>query len=197
MSNNIYNKYHKYKAKYNQLKKIIRDIESSTQLKPIKAIGYFDGSMGNIVGNVLFEEVIESSENLVKVLVNLTGFAANSIHGFHVHETGDLSEGCDSMCAHLNPFNTTHGGRTDVIRHVGDLGNITADKFGNVNMEFTDGQIKLRGLESNIIGRGLIIHADHDDCGKGINSTSKTTGNSGKRIACTVIGYAKNMSSYL
>ncbi len=194
MSDNIANKYHKYKFKYNQLKKITGGMGVNTELKPIKpikAIGYFDGSMSNISGKVLFEEVVINSENLVKVNVNLTGFAANSIHGFHVHESGDLSEGCGSMCAHLNPFGTTHGGRDDVIRHVGDLGNIMADEFGKVQIEFTDSQIKLRGLESNIIGRGLIIHADPDDCGKGTHSTSKTTGNSGDRIACTVIGYAR------
>ena len=51
--------------------------------------------------------------------------------------------------------------------------------------------IKLRGIKCNIIGRGLIIHEDEDDCGTTEHPLSKTTGNSGKRIACAVIGYAK------
>jgi Cu-Zn family superoxide dismutase len=42
--------------------------------------------------------------------------------------------------------------------------------------------------KSNIIGRGLIIHEDEDDCGKGGNAKSLKTG---KRISCAVIGYAK------
>lgn len=46
------------------------------------------------------------------------------------------------------------------------------------------------GTKSNIIGRGLIIHADEDDCGLGGQPDSLTTGHAGKRIACAVIGYA-------
>jgi Cu-Zn family superoxide dismutase len=53
-----------------------------------------------------------------------------------------------------------------------------------------DNVIKLRG-KCNIIGRGLIIHQDEDDCGKGDNEASLTTGNAGKRTACAIIGYSK------
>lgn len=48
-----------------------------------------------------------------------------------------------------------------------------------------------RGSKANIIGRGLIIHADTDDCGTGGDEASLANGNAGKRIACAVIGYAK------
>jgi len=51
--------------------------------------------------------------------------------------------------------------------------------------------IKLRGTKSNIIGRGLIIHADEDDLGLGGEKDSQVTGHAGARIACAVIGYAK------
>jgi Cu-Zn family superoxide dismutase len=178
---NFYNKYIKYKNKYLYLK----NIKGGNNENYIKAIAFFNTNTIN--GIVEFEEI---SNNSVKIIININGFVPGSIHGIHVHETGDLSKGCDSMCAHFNPFNKTHGGREDSIRHVGDLGNICANAEGLVQIEFIDNMIKLRGDEANIIGRGLIIHEDKDDCGKTSHELSKTTGNSGKRIACAIIGYA-------
>ena len=96
------------------------------------------------------------------------------------------------MCAHFNPYNKSHGGLDSTHRHVGDLGNLHANKKGEAKYFYHDDKIKLRGFKSNIIGRGLIIHADEDDCGKGQNAESLKTGNAGKRIACAVIGYAKD-----
>jgi Cu-Zn family superoxide dismutase len=76
-------------------------------------------------------------------------------------------------------------------RHVGDLGNLKTNGKGESFTTFYDDGIKLRGTKCNIIGRGLIIHANADDCGKGENAESLKTGNAGKRIACAVIGYSK------
>ena len=95
------------------------------------------------------------------------------------------------MCAHLNPYNKTHGCPGQTERHVGDLGNLYTDNNGKANYSFEDNIIKLRGSKANILGRGLIIHADPDDCGKGGNEASLKNGNAGKRIACAIIGYSK------
>ena len=103
----------------------------------------------------------------------------------------DLTDKCMSMCSHFNPFNETHGGPDSKHRHVGDLGNLQANKKGEANYYYYDDVIKLRGFKSNIIGRGLIIHEDEDDCGQGGDDESLKTGNAGKRIACAVMGYAK------
>ena len=149
----------------------------------MKAIAVFTS---NISGSVTFEENGEK----VLVTVQLSGLKLNGLHGFHVHQAGDLSDGCESMCAHFNPFNKTHGCPGMTERHVGDLGNLVSDIYGNANYTFYDNVIKLNGI-ANIIGRGLIIHADQDDCGNGNNKESLKTGNAGKRIACAVIGYAK------
>ena len=146
---------------------------------------------GKIKGTVLFTE---KSMDEVNIDIHLTGLKKNHKHGFHVHEYGDLSEGCESMCAHFNPYGKTHGGPYDKNRHVGDLGNIQTDSQGNANYRFTDSMIKLRGQKSNILGRGLIIHADTDDLGEGDNDLTHITGNAGKRIACAVIGYARPKS---
>jgi len=126
-----------------------------------------------------------------KIRVALSGLKKNHKHGFHIHEYGDMSEGCESMCAHFNPFGKKHGDPNSKNRHVGDLGNIQTDVNGNAKYQFIDSMIKLRGKKCNILGRGLIIHADTDDLGKGMNELTHITGNAGKRIACSVIGYAK------
>jgi len=154
---------------------------------PIIAIAVFDGK---VKGQVIF------TENLLKKTVildvQLTGLKKNALHGFHVHESGDLSNKCDSMCAHFNPYGKNHGCPGAKDRHVGDLGNLQTDKNGYVNYRMEDDYIKLRGTVANIIGRGLIVHADPDDCGLGENEASKINGNAGKRIACAIIGYSQD-----
>jgi len=151
----------------------------------MKAIAFFQG---DIKGTVYFKEELKKR---IKITLNLSGLKPNSLHGFHVHETGDLTEGCMSMCAHLNPYKKKHGCPGMKDRHVGDLGNIKTNGKGEAKYIFYDDMIKLRGIKCNIIGRGLVIHEDEDDCGKGGNLESEKTGNSGKRIACAIIGYAK------
>jgi len=41
-----------------------------------------------------------------------------------------------------------------------------------------------------LFGRSFIIHADEDDYGMGDKPDSHTTGHSGKRIGCAIIGRA-------
>lgn len=113
------------------------------------------------------------------------------LHGFHIHEAGNLSEGCSSCCAHFNPHNKKHGGPNSKERHLGDLGNIKVDKNGNCKMTLYDKELKLRGSKYNIIGRSIVVHEDADDLGLGGNAESLRTGNAGKRIGCGVIGYEK------
>lgn len=108
--------------------------------------------------------------------------------GFHIHEKGNLLDGCSSLCAHYNPFNKTHGGLNDKESHMGDLGNIEVDKEGKVDCKIKAKNIKLDGKYS-IIGRSIVIHQKEDDCGNGNNEESLITGNAGKRIACGIIGY--------
>jgi Cu-Zn family superoxide dismutase len=144
---------------------------------------------GKIKGTVRFDE--EGDSEGVKITVDIRGLKKNKKQGFHIHRYGDLSDGCESMCEHFNPYGKTHGGPDSHIRHIGDLGNLHADQNGCAKYSFTDRHIKLRNAKANIIGRGLIIHEDEDDLGKGGNDASLKTGNAGKRLACAVIGYAK------
>ena len=154
--------------------------------KPIYAIAVFNDE---VKGTVKFTEDLVNGR--VKIDLNVTGLKRNALHGFHVHEAGDLTDRCTSMCAHFNPYGKTHGCPGMKTRHVGDLGNIQTNGKGEAKYTFYDDFIKLRGTKANIIGRGLIVHEDRDDCGMGGNEDSLKTGNSGKRIACAIIGYSK------
>jgi Cu-Zn family superoxide dismutase len=159
--------------------------------KNSKIIAISNFTNNKIKGYVEFEEI---NKNEVKININIEGLPKNSIHGIHIHEAGDLSDGqCMNACQHFNPYNKTHGGIDSKERHVGDLGNIETDKNGKVNIILIDKLIKLRGTKANIIGRSVVIHEDKDDLGLGNFPDSKTTGHSGKRIACAVIGYSKKM----
>lgn len=151
--------------------------------KPISAIAVLTG---NIRGVIKFTE----NGNKIRIDVDITGLKPNFEHGFHIHQAGDLTDGCTSACAHFNPYNFNHGGPDSKIRHVGDLGNIKTDKYGKAKYSFYDSMISLRG-KCNIIGRSIVIHDKTDDMGLGGNAESLKTGNAGKRLACGVIGYSK------
>ena len=151
----------------------------TSKAKSVYAIAVFTDPV--IKGTVAFKEDLPNSR--VKIDLNISGLKPKSKHGFHVHEAGDLTDKCTSMCSHFNPFGNTHGCPGMKNRHVGDLGNIQTNSKGEAKYTFYD--------RSNIIGRGLIIHEDEDDCGNGANAESLKTGNAGKRIACAVIGYSK------
>ena len=139
-----------------------------------------------INGVVYFKETYNGTE----ISGNLSGLKPNQKHGFHIHESGDLTDGCASACAHYNPFNKSHGGPNLVERHVGDLGNLEGDENGNCNFYMIDTLVKLSGPYS-VIGRSVIVHEDEDDLGLGGQDDSLTTGHAGKRVVCGVIGFKK------
>ena len=128
----------------------------------------------------------KGKKTLVKCNI-LNDSLRQGLHGLHVHEYGDLTDGCKSTCKHYNPTNNVHGDRTGCCRHRGDLGNVNVLENGVCNDEFL---VDVNVWE--IIGRALILHEDEDDLGVNDTLLSKTTGNSGKRIDCGVIGICKN-----
>lgn len=111
----------------------------------------------------------------------ISGLTPNQAHGFHIHEKGDCSSG-DGMSTggHFNPTGQPHGPR-DAAHHAGDLPALQADANGQADL-----RVALKGLSigtgaTDIVGRGLIVHAQPDDY------KTQPTGNSGARIACAVI----------
>lgn len=142
----------------------------------------------NVNGTLHF--VQDTSSGTVKITGEIHGLVPNALRGFHVHEFGDISSGCASTGSHYNPTNSTHGAPTDAVRHVGDLGNVQSDENGVAVLDFEDSVISLQGAW-NIVGRAMVVHVGTDDLGRGGNENSTTTGNSGARAACGVIGLAK------
>lgn len=116
-------------------------------------------------------------------------------HGFHIHRAGDLrGEGCKAACDHWHRGSpTTHGGPPTHKgpRHTGDLGNLKMEE-GESLLEKT---FFLKHVSiDELYGRSVIVHEDEDDYGKGPHDDSKTTGHSGARIACAVIGRMEGCS---
>ena len=121
-------------------------------------------------------------------------------HGFHIHTSGDLSQGCNSLGDHYNPYGSPHGGPEDDIhnrvyvdkklfqhflfincfklKHLGDLGNIIANEKGRADFRIIDKLVKIQDM----IGRSLAVTSQADDLGRGTNPTTKTDGNSGERF---------------
>ncbi|XP_027196298.1 superoxide dismutase 1 [Dermatophagoides pteronyssinus] len=151
----------------------------------VKAVVVLKGDP-NVSGTIFFEQ---QDNGPVKVTGSVQGLKPG-LHGFHVHEFGDNTNGCTSAGAHYNPLNKTHGAPSDEERHVGDLGNIEANDKGVANVVIEDSLISLTG-EKSIVGRSLVVHADPDDLGRGGHELSKTTGNAGGRLVCGVIGVTK------
>jgi Cu-Zn family superoxide dismutase len=103
-------------------------------------------------------------------------------HGFHIHEKGDCSSG-DGMSAggHFNPRGKPHASVFTVDRHAGDLPMVVADAAGNATLVAELDLISIGSGDTDIVGRGLIVHKDPDDF------QTQPTGNSGARVACGVI----------
>eukprot|EP01137_Pigoraptor_chileana_P035813 Opistho-2@30433 len=140
-----------------------------------------------VTGTVTFTQEGDGSPTVIEG--SIKGLTPGQ-HGFHVHEFGDNTNGCTSAGPHFNPFGKTHGAPSDDVRHVGDLGNVTADNDGVANFKISDRLVSLSGQHS-VVGRTMVVHADIDDLGKGGHEFSLTTGNAGGRLACGVIGISK------
>jgi Cu-Zn family superoxide dismutase len=150
---------------------------------PLKAIVVLHPTAGNKVsGTVTFTEVADG----VQVHADITGLTPGN-HGFHVHEFGDCSAAdASSAGAHFNPTNNPHAGPDAAERHVGDMGNVEADASGKATLEYVDHQISLTTDDRSVIGRSVVVHVKADDL------KTQPAGDSGARIACGVIGRAKN-----
>ncbi|QDL56995.1 SOD [Dione juno nucleopolyhedrovirus] len=144
---------------------------------------------GDVHGQVYFKQSAPDQP------VHITGYLLNlprGLHGFHVHEFGDTSNGCTSAGEHFNPTRQQHGAPDAAERHVGDLGNVRSAGYTALTpIDMVDNVISLTGPFS-VVGRSLVVHANRDDLGLTDHPLSKTTGNSGGRLGCGIIGMCAN-----
>ena len=105
-------------------------------------------------------------------------------HGMHVHVGTD----CAAPGDHLNPQNAPHGpaNAAAAARHLGDLGNVTADASGMVEEMLRDA---ILATDASFIGKVLVVHKGQDDL------STQPGGDSGDPIACGVIEAAEDVIS--
>lgn len=138
----------------------------------------------SVAGTISFTLV----DGLLRASGDISGLKPGSEHGFHIHEKGDCSAPDGSSAGgHFNPTSAEHGSIDAASHHGGDMPNLVVDAQGNAHV---DGPVSSnvnagKGDDFDIIGRGLIVHADPDDY------TSQPTGNAGARLACAVITKAE------
>ncbi len=109
--------------------------------------------------------------------------ASPGIHAVHIHENGDCSapDGT-SAGGHWNPTDVAHGKWGEGEFHLGDIGNITVGEDGTGSIELTTDLWEIgTGSDIDVVGKGIIVHADADDF------ISQPSGNAGARIGCGVI----------
>lgn len=148
------------------------------------AVAMLGGAVGcgDVMGVVRF---VQTDQHTCIIDGTVDGLQPLQQHGLAIHECGDLSRGCESVGEHYNPRNTRHGSPIDGQdeRHVGDLGNITADSKGRAVFRFEDGLVKVQ----DIIGRSLAVASGPDDLGRGDGPMSRIDGNSGGPLSCGII----------
>jgi len=173
----------------------------------LNAIALFECSCAGHTGDAYVQGVVEfhqcSGETGTWVDIKLRNLKPNKTHAIHIHEFGDEREGCVSLGAHWNPTGSTHGSiRRQMPSHAGDMiNNIHSDEHGRFNYNYYDPRITLAGdVNESIIGRSVVIHFGQDDLGLGgihppdakVRAESLKTGNAGRRMACAIIGRAKD-----
>ena len=81
------------------------DIEWEAEQSIVHAVAVLQPDNSKVSGVVHFADAGSG----VAISYRIKGLSDGE-HGFHIHEYGDLTDGCTSACAHFNPDNEVHGG---------------------------------------------------------------------------------------
>ncbi|KAM9856836.1 extracellular superoxide dismutase [Cu-Zn]-like [Aulostomus maculatus] len=133
-----------------------------------------------VYGQVLFKQ--DYPEGKLKVLLRFHGFPEvgdSEPRAVHIHQFGDLHQGCESTGGHFNPHGVNHP------HHPGDFGHFVPQQ-GKINTEI-ESEATLFG-ELSVLGRAVVIHEKRDDMGQGGDAGSLLHGNAGRRLGCCIVG---------
>jgi Cu-Zn family superoxide dismutase len=140
----------------------------------------FESKSNSMVsGTASFKE----NNGTVSFTANVKGLKPG-VHAIHIHEKSDCTAADGSSAGgHWNPTFKNHGKFGIGQYHRGDIGNFTADQYGNGSISITTKEwcIGCEDETKNILNKGLIIHQGADDF------ISQPTGDSGARVACSSI----------
>lgn len=151
---------------------------AACQVRPSASL---DASQPQVTGLVLFRQLGPGAR--LEAYFALEGFPVEpnvSSRAIHVHQFGDLSQGCESTGPHYNPLGVQHP------QHPGDFGNFVV-RDGSL-WKYRAGLAASLSGPYSIAGRAVVVHAGEDDLGRGGNPASLENGNAGRRLACCVVG---------
>jgi Cu-Zn family superoxide dismutase len=145
---------------------------------PTRGVAVLAPTEGSQVrGEILFQQ----RDDALYLTGKVVGLSPG-LHGFHIHEYGDLRDPKGASAGdHFNPTGEEHGGPGDQSHHAGDFGNIEADQDGVAMVEIKAPWLKLHF----VVGRSVVVHAGEDDL------KSQPSGDAGGRAALGVIGIAE------
>ncbi len=159
--------------------KVVQQAADLTPATPVQAnavIGSTNDS--GVTGTAVFIQ----NDDQITLMIEIQG-ASPGLHGVHIHENGDCSASDGSSAGgHWNPTDVMHGKWGEGEFHLGDIGNITVGEDGTGSISLTTDLWEIgTGSDVDVVGKGIIVHADADDF------ISQPSGAAGMRIGCGVI----------
>ncbi len=154
--------------------------------------------LGGADGKILGAVALSTDGDLVRVDVSVSGLAPG-FHGFHIHTTGLCDPG-DPASPFASAGGHLGGGITPHAGHAGDLPSLHIRPDGTARATYRTDRLNLAQLLDGD-GTAVVVHAGIDNFANipgryvsnemsplgGADSTTRATGDSGKRTACGVV----------
>lgn len=139
-----------------------------------------------ISGHVLFIQTRQGILPTVQVIAEVEGLPPNTVHGFHIHETGACEPSFAAAGGHYDPGpNGNSNPDANHPFHMGDIPNLQANDRGIAKLKHTTSRITLSPGALSLFddnGSAVIVHTNEDR-----GTTGVAGGAGGGRIACGIV----------